>query len=387
VIVATYSGDTNNAGSIGTLTQVVNPLPATTTAVASSLNPSTSGQSVTFTATVTGGSLPTGTVNFTSNGAAISGCGAVALAAGNSQCSTSTLSVGSDAIVATYSGDSNNAGSSAALTQVVNPLPATTTTVACNPNPSLSGQSVMCAATVSGGSSPTGTVSFTSGGLPIGGNCVSLTLTSGGAQCTTSILPVGSDVIVATYSGDTNNAGSSGMVTQVVNSAGTPELQLSSSSYAVSIVGGQQGAVQLTVDVTGGTLFEATTFSCAGVGTNATCSFSPSSETTYPANVTMTINTTTDAARLQQKHSSPWAILTLMLPGLLLLPAGDYCRRRSVGLLAVFVLMLIFTMAGCGSSGSSNGSGNAQTYSAVVTASSVGVPNPAVVTISVTVTK
>ncbi|MGA3211566.1 MAG: Ig-like domain-containing protein, partial [Terriglobales bacterium] len=217
-IVATYSGDSSNTGSSGTLTQVVN-LATTVTTVASSVNPSTIGQSVTFTASVTGGGSPTGTVGFTANGVAITGCSGLMLASGIAQCATSALSVGSDAIVATYSGDTNNTGSSGVLTQIVNQA-TTTTTVASSINPSTSGQSVTFTATVIGGFSSTGTVSFATNTETISG-CSAVTLASGQAQCTSSILPVGSDSIVATYSGDTNNTGSSGTLMQVVNKTST----------------------------------------------------------------------------------------------------------------------------------------------------------------------
>ena len=62
-IAANYSGDTNNLSSGSTVSQVVNPPPvkvATTTTITSSITPSSVGQAVSFTATVTG-SLPTGT--------------------------------------------------------------------------------------------------------------------------------------------------------------------------------------------------------------------------------------------------------------------------------------------------------------------------------------
>jgi hypothetical protein len=67
-ITANYAGNASYAASTSpALTQTVNaPPPATTTtAVTSSNNPSTFGQSVTFTATVTTASgTPTGTVTF-----------------------------------------------------------------------------------------------------------------------------------------------------------------------------------------------------------------------------------------------------------------------------------------------------------------------------------
>ena len=86
-----------------------------TTALASSANPSVVGSSVTFTATIVG-AAPTGSVAFTDGGSAIAGCGAVALPAGaaNSKtatCSSTSLAVGSHNIVATYGGDGGNNGS------------------------------------------------------------------------------------------------------------------------------------------------------------------------------------------------------------------------------------------------------------------------------------
>ncbi len=123
-LVATYNGSSTLAPSTSnTVQQVVNPANSHT-AVASSPNPSTSGQQVTITATITppGPPAPTGTVGFTSNGTAISGCTAVPLM-GTAQCATSSLAVGTDAIVATYSGDGNYNGSSGSVTQIVNPIP------------------------------------------------------------------------------------------------------------------------------------------------------------------------------------------------------------------------------------------------------------------------
>ncbi len=123
-ITAVYSGDATNAGSASaSLSQVVNKAASATT-LASSLNPSTVGASVTFTATVTG-SNPTGSVNFTDGGNSIAACAAVALSGsgntGTAACSTSSLAAATHSIVANYGGDTNNtASASTAFAQVVN---------------------------------------------------------------------------------------------------------------------------------------------------------------------------------------------------------------------------------------------------------------------------
>ena len=125
-IAAIYQGGNGFAASTSNTVQQVVQLPLSTTTVTSAPNPSTAGQQVTITATVgpAGPPTPTGTVGFTSNGTAISGCTAVTLNSQNAVCVTSSLSVGTDAIVATYSGDGNYAGSSGSVVQIVNPLPA-----------------------------------------------------------------------------------------------------------------------------------------------------------------------------------------------------------------------------------------------------------------------
>jgi hypothetical protein len=104
---------------------VVDAAPTTTT-LTSSLNPSTSGQAVTFTATVSGtiGVAPTGTVEVLVNGA---NEGLLSLTASTSNSSvvkltTSSLPTGTDAIQVVYLGTADFATSkSAVLSQVVKP--------------------------------------------------------------------------------------------------------------------------------------------------------------------------------------------------------------------------------------------------------------------------
>jgi hypothetical protein len=116
-------------------TAAVGP-PPSSTALGSSLNPSTVGSSVTFAATVTG-TNPTGNVAFTDGGNAISGCSSVALTgSGNvrtAPCTTSALSQGTHSIVAAYAGDAGNAASSSSpLSQVVNAAGASNVALASN---------------------------------------------------------------------------------------------------------------------------------------------------------------------------------------------------------------------------------------------------------------
>jgi hypothetical protein len=104
----------------------------TTTTLGSSLNPSVYGQSVTFTATVTGiaplaGLSPTGIVTFY-DGASPIGSGSVTTA-GVVTLNTSTLSVGSHSVIAKYGADSYyGASGSGALSQVVDSSTGSTTT-------------------------------------------------------------------------------------------------------------------------------------------------------------------------------------------------------------------------------------------------------------------
>lgn len=155
----------------------------TTTSLTSSLNPSTYGSSVTFTAHVA--STPpvtppvpppvTGTVTFSYNGAAISGCTSVTLIASQATCTTSTLPVGTDVVTAKYSGSATP--SSGTVKQAVDK--ATPTITWANPAPityptALSGAQLDATASVAGTltySPPSGTV------LPAGTQTLSVVFT------------------------------------------------------------------------------------------------------------------------------------------------------------------------------------------------------------------
>ncbi len=121
-ITAVYGGDGNFSTSTSTaINQGVNQA-GSSTVVVSSVNPSSSGQAVTFTATVNavspGSGTPTGTVTFydgsTTLGSATLG------GTGTASFTTSSLSVGSHSVKVSYGGDADfKASTSAVLNQVV----------------------------------------------------------------------------------------------------------------------------------------------------------------------------------------------------------------------------------------------------------------------------
>ena len=117
-ITAVYVGDSNFASSSKTMSQVVNKATTTTTLV-SSLNPSQSGQSVTFTASVAPqfSGTPGGYVTFYEGTTVLK---TVYMSGGTANFTTSTLATGTHTITATYNGNSTFVGSSASLTQTVN---------------------------------------------------------------------------------------------------------------------------------------------------------------------------------------------------------------------------------------------------------------------------
>src|SRR6185437_12465857 len=111
------------------LNQVVNSsgATATTTTVVSSPNPSTVGQTVTFTATVNGNN-PTGTVQFRDGGIDLGA--PVAMSGGVATLTTSSFAAGTHPITAAYSGDAGNlASTSAILNQIVSSATAGTTAI------------------------------------------------------------------------------------------------------------------------------------------------------------------------------------------------------------------------------------------------------------------
>jgi hypothetical protein len=220
-ITASYGASSSYAGSTSAVLSESIVI-ATTTTLSSSINPSTFGQSVTFTATVkasSGTTTPTGTVTFLDGNTTL---GSATLSNGKATFKTSTLAAGSHTITASYGGSSTFGTSlSAPLSQTVNQSQ-TTTKVTSSVDPSVFGQSVTFTITVSavspGAGTPTGTVIIFAGGINEGSG----KLTAGKLIFKSSAFPTGSSNVTVNYSGDTNFSGStSPVLVQTVNKDAT----------------------------------------------------------------------------------------------------------------------------------------------------------------------
>ena len=196
----------------------------TATTLDASPNPSVSGQSVTFTATVLGAdpqATPTGTMQFRIDG--VDAGAAVAVdAAGHATLATSALGVGSHTVAAVF--QPGSAAFDTSQAQVVQQVDraATDAAIALSPGRAVAGQPVTFTATVTarspGAGTPTGTVQFTEAdGTPIG---QPQPLSAGRATLIASA-GAGAYTIRANYSGDAGFSASSTSVDQVVARADT----------------------------------------------------------------------------------------------------------------------------------------------------------------------
>jgi hypothetical protein len=247
-ITAAYAGNSTYLPSSATLSQAVTQLPSQTT-LTSTLNPSTAGQTVTFTAavavsttpgtpdlaapaTVTLTGLPTGSTS-----------SPVTPGPGNNATAAFTvpnLPAARYALTATYSGNINVAAStSPALIQVVSPA-VTTTSLTATPNPAFQSQNVTLTATIAGGFTPTGGVQFVDSGTPLSQSNVTGTT----ATISLSTLAVGTHAITASYSGDASNQPSNSPVLHLVIQPSDFNLALSPTSLV--LVSGQHSALTLT---------------------------------------------------------------------------------------------------------------------------------------------
>lgn len=209
-ITAQYSGDSFDGPAKTSLAQMITGA-SSTTAITTDTEPSTYGQTVTFTAIVSStAGTPDSTVTF-KNGSTV--LETVALSGGQATFAVSTLNGGTHTIKAVYNGSSEYGPSSASVFQVVESA-ASTTTLTSSLNPAPDGQTVTFTAVVTSAvpATPSGTVTIKDGKKVLG----SASLVNGQMQISTSLLSEGAHTLTATYAGSANFSKSSGTLSQTI---------------------------------------------------------------------------------------------------------------------------------------------------------------------------
>ncbi|MFY9645672.1 MAG: Ig-like domain repeat protein [Terriglobales bacterium] len=269
------SGSPVTDASNSLLSIAVAASPGTTTAVASSLNPSQYGQSVSFTATVTGNS-PTGSVQFNIDSSAFGP--PVTLVSGSaSSAGIATLSVGKHTVAAVYSGDANNQGSTGMLSggQVVNQASQTIIVTVPAPATAVPGTSFTIAASASS-SLP---IAFTHSGPCTNSNATYTINTTAkpGTICTVTMNQAGNvDYAPAPTVNETTTVVKA--ISPTVSFTGAPASATCLSSFAVTASStndpsvptiASTGPCSLSNTVTNGTTVSETVTITSGTGTCA----------------------------------------------------------------------------------------------------------------------
>jgi large repetitive protein len=217
-ISAIYSGDASNAAinspvqslTILSIAQVLQPIinlllepSATTTTLASNLNPAPVGQAIVFTATVVG-TQPTGSVSFFDGGILL---GSASVINGKATLTKSYSMPGKHSLTAKYSGDNNNSDSiSTGLDQFI--VPPSEVDLWVSASNVMAGQPTVFNIAVDG-DNPTGTITIVENGAVVATG----TLASGSLTLSATLSP-GPHTLTAKYSGDAHNiAGTSSSIT------------------------------------------------------------------------------------------------------------------------------------------------------------------------------
>ena len=375
--LATGLGSVNVANLVNEWASVT--FNATTTNLA--LSPTTGivhGSPVTVNISVTsnggGTPIPSGNVALSASvGASGSGqtlSGTFSLAQGAVASSTSALPGGTYSVTANYAGDATYAPStsspvtvtvgaeSSTVSATIGAYNSTGNSIPLNGVPF--GSFTYLRADVQGASGqgvPTGSVTFTdSFPAPIpGGGTFTLNSQGNTANPNGVNFDTGTHTISASYSGDASFSPSS--TTQPQSVTVTPgfyaTMAASASQVMISAPGGIGTATVAVVNSTG--FNGAITLACAGLPSEATCGFSPSSVKATGAfgttNVTVTVTTTAATAMATPQRRTFLLAESLMGLGLLfsvVLVGGKQQRTRAMFLL---IMLMIVTVPGCGGGG------------------------------------
>jgi hypothetical protein len=228
-----------------------------------------------------------------------------------------------------------------------------------------------------GSQTPTGTVTFYDNGTSLG----SVAVSGGTATFTLSALPVGTDAITASYSGDSHfNAATASTAVKVTVSALAPAFTLTTPTpVTIPVVQGQSGVATFNI-AANATFSGNVTFTCTGAPAESSCTVSPATVTltggqtaTLSAVVATTIpNNTYQAANRPADWMKTVGGISFAGLFLLFLPRARR-TRRGIWTMVVMVglgLTLMTGLTGCGGSGNKYAGTPAGTSTLTITATS-----------------
>jgi hypothetical protein len=303
---------------------------------------------------------PTGNVNFMDGTASVTGDPYNLNSQGNTATPNGlfTFAAGAHSIIADYNGDLSFKTSSSS------PIPFTITQAATTTTVTALGTTLSATVTTnSGGSGPSGTVTFFVDGVQAG-SPVAVTSASGVINPQTDAVTTGASATAsstvskpptssfkAIYSGDTN------YVTSTSSTSG--DFTFTAGATLVNVPSqGASGTVTLTLTAVNGFVggVQLTGASCSGLPSESTCSFSPAS---LPGSGTTTLTITTKAPATamlgpENRQTPGWWAATsgFALAGMLLL--GVPSKRRQVSTLLSLVVVGLLTLSACGGGGGSS---------------------------------
>ena len=317
-----------------------------------------------------------GTVNPIFNGSVTGQQNGDTFTASYSTTATTNSPVGPYAIVPTVAGSNlsdytvKQTNGILTITQAASRVALASSATGITPGQSVTLTATAADATPGSTGTPTGTITFLNGSMVLG----TATLTNGVASFTTSALAPGTTcALSASYSGDTNFAGSTASSGVSITVASLDFTITLPTNLNPTVMPG--GTVQTSFSITSlyGAFAGPVSFTATGLPTGGTISFSPSS---IPANssgtqtITITIKLPATTAQNQQRRSGD--SVPPMALGLLLLPLAGMRRVRKSQLLRITLLLLlsgagIGALTGCGTGNGFNANAS-QNYTVTVTA-------------------
>ena len=227
-LAAVYTGDTYYATSTATgVTVTVPKSPTTMTVTPATISPpggSSLAVSAVIVATSPGSTPPTGTVDFTLDGATVATSAVVPGSPATATATIPAIAAGTHVLAANYSGDTYYASTIAGSVTITVSKSPTTITVAPSTLTPTAGGSMTVTATIASSSpsttGPSGTVSISMDGVTVATGTVTPG-TPATAIVTVPLVAAGTHILAGTYSGDSYYTGSSSSTVAITAAKGT----------------------------------------------------------------------------------------------------------------------------------------------------------------------